>query len=121
MVYASRGNKVRRIDEFDIPKYIEQGYNITDDSGKVLQQAVPTDIAVLRKSFVTHTNQISILQAQIDELKAKNATLEAELAKAKTTSKKVVEEVKPQSEDDIAKAEEALNRPRKSRTKAESK
>jgi len=123
MVYATRGNRMIQIEEYNIPRYVEQGYNITGQSGEVLQNAVPTDVQVLKQSFTQHVEEIKGLKAKIAELEAKVAELEAAKAKPapKKAEKPVVEPVEETSKveepsaEDIAKAEESLNRPRKSR------
>jgi len=118
MVYATRGNRMVQIDESRIQSYVEQGYNIVGNRGEVLQSAVPTDINVLKQSYAQHVKEI-------EALKAKVASLETELAKAnapkpakapKAEKVEPVAEVKAEmSEAEIAKAEESLNRPKKSR------
>ena len=122
MVYATRGNRMIQINENSIQKYVEQGYNIVDNRGGVLQNAVPTDVNVLKQSYSQHMDEIARLKAKVAECENKIASLEAELAKKASKSAKaekvepVVEEVKEMSDADIAKAEESLNRPRKSRS-----
>lgn len=122
MVYATRGNKVLRIEEYNIHKYVEQGYNIIGDAGEVLQSAVPTDINVLKKAYNQHVEEISKLKAEVEALKAELAKKAVSKPKSEPKAEKVevVEEAKPvvESDESIAKAEEALNRPRKSRAKS---
>lgn len=123
MVYATRGNKVLRIEEYNIRKYVEQGYNIIGDAGEVLQSAVPTDINVLKKAYAQHVKEISELKAEVEALKAELAKKAVSKPKSEPKAEKVeavVEEAKPvvESDESIAKAEEALNRPRKSRAKS---
>ena len=122
MVYATRGNKVLRIEEYNIRKYVEQGYNIIGGAGEVLQSAVPTDINVLKKAYTQHVEEISKLKAEVEALKAELAKKAVSKPKSEPKAEKVevVEEAKPvvESDESIAKAEEALNRPRKSRAKS---
>ena len=125
MVYATRGNRVIQIEEYNIPKYVEQGYNIINNNGAVLQGAVPTDVQVLKKSYSQHIKEIEGLKAEIASLKAelenaKKAVASKPKSEPKVEKVEVVEEAKPvvESKDAIAKAEEALNRPRKSRAKS---
>lgn len=87
MIYAERGNRVKQISEQDIPKYIEQGYKITDEWGRVLKSTVPTDIQVLKLAYVQNQEEIATLKNRIAEL-------EAQLKAAKPSKK--AEEVVPE-------------------------
>ena len=132
MVYASRGNRVIMVPEYDTDKYLNQGYDITDAAGNILQAAVPTDINALKMSYNQHVQEIKALKAQIGSLNGRIVELEKALDAAKTkksaekvsvnTEEKVEKKLAVESAADqtnaeeIAKAEQALNRPRKTRT-----
>ena len=45
-----------------------KGYNVIDEKGKVLKEAIPSDIGTLRKCYVEHLNKIAELEARIAEL-----------------------------------------------------
>lgn len=71
IIYAQRGNRVKRIAESDIAKYAEQGYTVKDDKGNVLKETIPTDLATLRTEYAKHIETIKKLTAQVAELEAK--------------------------------------------------
>ena len=83
MIYAEKGNRVKRINEADIQAYVDEGYTITDGQGTVLRETVPTDIATLRLAFTKKSEEINALKAEIERLKAENKAL-AERATAPT-------------------------------------
>lgn len=92
MIYAERGNRVITIKEESIPKYVEQGYTITDEYGKVIQNTVPTDTLNLKKAYVDHTKEIESLKAENAQLKAQLAELSAK------ANKKAAEKVEVDAE-----------------------
>lgn len=85
MIYAERGNRVRQINEADIERYTSQGYTIKDDSGNIVKECIPTDMATLKLAYTQHTATIKQLTDKIEEL-----TKEIEsLKKAKAPKAKV--------------------------------
>ena len=80
-----RNNEVLKIATYLVPSYLELGYDVIGEGGKVLQRAVPTDPVQLKAEFVKK-------EAEIKALKEKIADLEKQLAEATTP---VVEEKKP--------------------------
>ena len=81
MAKIRRGNVVLRVsDEADVIKhYLQLGYDLVDESGAVLQKAVPTDLGMLQKAYAEHLQRIAELEDTV-------AKLTAELT-AKTTKK----------------------------------
>ena len=77
MIYARKGNQITRIDEPQINALVEQGFDIVDDNGTVLHQAVPTDIVLLKKYYVEQRKRIEELEAEVATLKkaAKKVTV----------------------------------------------
>lgn len=87
MIYAEKGNKVLRIGEGDVQRFLSQGYNIKDDNGKVIAETVPTDLQSLKLAYTQHKEKIAELEAEIEKLKAaKKPTEKATKAKAKEDS-----------------------------------
>lgn len=70
MIFATKGNKVRRIDEASIQKYSDQGYTITDEKGKLLKECIPTDLPLLKTAYIEHTRKIKMLEDEVSSLKA---------------------------------------------------
>ena len=96
-VQAQKGNKILRISEDAIEKYLGMGYNIVGADGAVLQKAVPSDNNQLKLEYNKLTEEIESLKATIKTLEMKNASLAQEnkmLAKELESAKAPVEEVK---------------------------
>lgn len=82
MARVERGNVVLDIKDTEVQRYLDLGYNVVDEKGKVIKACVPTDLATLRKAYIEHTAKIAELEATIKSLQTKPA---------KATSKKNVE------------------------------
>lgn len=110
MIYAQKGNQICRIEEHQIATLVEQGYNIVDESGAVLQQAVPTDIALLKKCYIEHVQKIKELEKEIESLKSSS--------KKTAVKEKVVEEDVKVEEPAEPKIEEVAETKTKSKRTA---
>lgn len=84
MVRIERGNVVLKVQEHEVQRYLKLGYNVTDDTGKVLKEAIPNDLGTLQKYYIEHKKRIEELEAIVARLTAEN-TLLAKSAKSTTT------------------------------------
>lgn len=80
MARVERGNVVLQVKEHEVPHYLNLGYNLTDETGKVLKESIPTNIGVLQTAYLEHTKKITELEETV-------AKLTAQLAVKKTTRK----------------------------------
>ena len=80
-VQAQKGNKILRISEDAIERYVNMGYNIIGDNGAVIQQGIPVDNNQLKLAYVQCSREIEVLKAEIADLKAQNEVLRAENAR----------------------------------------
>ena len=99
-VYAQSGNRVKKIDEDEIQRYVEQGYKVIDAKGTVLNDAVPNDIQELKLAYRQHVDEIKSLKSEVERLKKQLVNLEDKDAPKKevvSKSKAVEEEVEVQS------------------------
>ena len=89
MARVQRGNVVLNVEDFEVRRYLELGYNLTDISGKVLKEAIPHDFSTLQKCYLEQTAKISELEDVIAKLTAENETYKAaqKVAEKKTTRK----------------------------------
>ena len=71
MAYVQRANVVLEIKDESIQYYLDLGYNVIDNNGKVIVSAVPSDLGELRKFYVEGHTKIEELTAKINELEAK--------------------------------------------------
>ena len=108
IIYAERGNRVKEISEQDIDKYVEQGYQIKDESGRVIKDTIPTDPQILKTAYINSRAKIESLEAEIKALKDEVARLKES---ANSVRSKAVETV---SEPTV---EEAVETPIKKRNR----
>ena len=89
MVRIERGNVVLYVKEHEVPHYLSNGFSVTDDSGNIIQAAVPNNIGTLQRTYIEQKQKIADLEAQIEELTKKLAEKPAEkpAPKKKTTAK----------------------------------
>lgn len=87
MVRIERGNVVLKVQEHEVQRYLTLGYSVTDDTGKVLQSAIPNDLGTLQRCYVESKAKIDELEAIIAKLTAENKVL-AKSAKSTTTQTK---------------------------------
>lgn len=87
MVRIERGNVVLKVQEHEVQRYLLLGYNVTDEQGNVLKEAMPNDLGTLQKYYVEHKKKIEELEAIVAKLTAENALL-AKSAKSTTTQTK---------------------------------
>jgi hypothetical protein len=91
MVRIERGNVVLKVQEHEVQRYLNMGYNVTDNTGKVLQAAIPNDLGTLQRHYVEHKKKIEELEAIVAKLTAENAIL-AQSAKSTTKKKSDTQE-----------------------------
>jgi ribosomal protein S16 len=85
MARVERGNVVLQVKDHEVQHYLNLGYNLTDETGKVLKESIPTNIGVLQTAYLEHTKKIAELEDTV-------AKLTAQLSAKKTTTKKAKEE-----------------------------
>ncbi len=67
---AIKDNKVYTVDETTKDAYLAQGFNITDDKGKVIERSPSSSVSYEAYSKVVAENKA--LKAEIKKLKAEN-------------------------------------------------
>lgn len=75
MVRIERGNVVLKVHEYEVQRYLKLGYNVTDETGKVLTEALPNDLGTLQKFYVDHKKRIEELESIVAKLTAENSAL----------------------------------------------
>ena len=117
-IYAERGNRVKRISESEIQKYVEQGYKITNDYGEIVRESIPTDLATLRADYKKQLDEIKALKAQNEFLTTELANAKAQLALINSAD--AVSEATAEDEEPKTKSKKALvieEQPKQSRSK----
>ena len=105
-VRIQRGNVVLKVEEFEVPRYLQLGYDLTDDSGKVVKEAVPHDVGTLHKYYIEHTAKIAELEQTISDLTNKLMTAEKFATEAKkelADTKKALEKARKSAKSTASK------------------
>lgn len=84
MARMKRGNVVLRVEDYEVEHYRLLGYAVTDDSGVVLQNAIPNDIVSLKAAYTERGERIAELESIVAKLTAEISALK----KKKTTTSK---------------------------------
>lgn len=82
--FARKANKILRISEDAIDRYMAQGYNITDEQGNLVKKGTPRDVNQLSAEYKKQEEELKSLSAENAMLKAEIKSLKAELIKVKT-------------------------------------
>lgn len=72
-VTVQRANAILQVPEEWVDRYIDQGYNVIDEYGNVIQASIPKDLGTLQKAYVEHTQKIKELEETIEQLTAKKS------------------------------------------------
>lgn len=115
MIYAESGNCVTQIKEDEIQEFIEKGYKIIDERGRLIQDAIPNDVPNLKLAFKQHVAEIDKLHAQIDELRKQLEELEATVKKSakKAEKPKAVEEETAEVPTEVSEVVEEEPKPKR--------
>lgn len=82
-ITVKRANTILDISNSQLDYYLNQGYDVIDEMGRVIQASVPTDVGTLQKAYLDHTNEIEAMSAEIEKLKAQIETLTTSRKKSK--------------------------------------
>lgn len=72
-VTVQRANTILQVPEEWVDRYIDQGYDVLDNKGNIIQKSIPRDLGTLQKAYVEHTKKIEELEQQLEQLTAKKA------------------------------------------------
>ena len=85
MARVERGNVVLHVKDYEVQHYVKLGYNVTDESGNIIKESIPTDVGTLQRAYIENMKRIEELENTIAELTAK-------LSKNSKSSKKAIDE-----------------------------
>lgn len=88
LLRVERGNVVLRVPDYDVQRFIDQGYNLVDEKGNIIQASVPRDLGTLQKLYTEHVEEIKRLKAELEELKSSKAEDEVVEKPKRTRTKK---------------------------------
>ena len=82
--YARKANKLLKINEDAVDRYLGQGYTITDLKGNVIKKGTPNDINQLNAEYKKQEVEIKSLKEENAKLLAEVKSLKEELVKVKS-------------------------------------
>ena len=88
MVRIERGNVVLKVQEHEVQRYLKLGYNVTDDTGAIIKEAIPNDLGTLQKYYIEHKKRIGELEATVAKLTTENLYLAKSAKSTPTQTKK---------------------------------
>jgi len=83
-ITVKRANVILDISESQLDYYMSQGYDVIDETGKVIQASVPTDVGTLQKAYFDHINEIEAMKEEIEALKTEIESLKTPRKKTRT-------------------------------------
>lgn len=72
-VTVQRANTILQVPEEWVDRYLDQGYNVIDAYGNVVQSSIPKDVGTLQKAYFDHVKEIEELKKVIEELQQKKS------------------------------------------------
>lgn len=70
-----KGNKILKVSDDAVERYLKMGYSVLNGSGEVVTKAVPVDVNQLKLEYAGMSKEIDSLKGQIEQLKAENIEL----------------------------------------------
>lgn len=87
MIKISKGNVVLDVKEDFLQSYLNQGYNVVDDNGNVIQRGNPNDVQSLKIALTEANKKIDAYANENAQLQKIIKDLQAQLKKSATKSK----------------------------------
>ena len=67
-VRVERGNVVLKVEENEVQRYLNLGYNVTNDRGEIIQASIPSNLGELQLAYVENQKRIEELEYLVDQL-----------------------------------------------------
>lgn len=83
-VFVRRANVLLEVSQETLEKYLNDGYDLVDKTGKLIREGAPNDDFALKRAYSQQEKEIKALTEQIEALKE-------ELEAAKNPPKKMAE------------------------------
>lgn len=91
MIKVTKGNVALRVEDELLDFYVNKGYTAKSLDGKIIKEAVPTDMASLRKAYLQLKKENADLKKEIESFKSKAS----EKVQSPVIKEPVVSEDKP--------------------------
>ena len=88
MATVQRLNVILTVPDEEVNHYLQLGYDMIDDAGKVIQKAIPTSLGELQIFYVESVKKIAELEDIIAKLTAENVQLKQSTATRKAPATK---------------------------------
>lgn len=79
MAKVRRANVILDIKDSEIDFYLTKGFNVIDEVGNVIREAIPNDATALKAAYYKHIDEIKALKAENEKLKKSIKSLEKKL------------------------------------------
>lgn len=79
MALVGRANKFLTVNDSLVQHYLDKGYTLYDEDGKILQEPVIKDMATLSEAYKRSQENVKKLEKIIQDLTAENESLVAQL------------------------------------------
>lgn len=87
MVKISKGNVVLDVKEDFLQSYLNQGYNIVDDAGNIIQRGNPNDVQSLKIALTEANKKIDAYANENAQLQKIIKDLQSQIKKSSTKNK----------------------------------
>lgn len=94
IIRVRKGNKILKISEDAIDRYMSQGYSVIDEAGAVINKATPVDTTILKMEYLKMSDEIDSLKSTIGELEGTIEQLKTEKAELTKTNDFLIQENK---------------------------
>lgn len=71
MARVKRANVILDIKESEVQRYLDLGYDVLGEDGKVIKKCIPNTLGELRMAYVEHTAMIAKLQEELKKAQKK--------------------------------------------------
>ncbi len=92
MIKVVKGNVVLKVEYELMDFYVNKGYTAKTLDGKILKEAIPSDMPSLRKAYLDGVKKIKALEEKVESLNGEISTLKGQLDR---TQQPIVSEDKP--------------------------
>lgn len=86
-VTVRRSNEVLKVEDYLVQSYIDNGYDVLDDSGAVIKKAIPSGTVQLKAEVIRLTAKVAELEKKLAEKEAKSVAVTEEVDKPKRRKK----------------------------------
>lgn len=87
--FVKRANVLLEVEDFEVDRYIDLGYNLVTENGQVLKRCIPSDLGTLKQAYINHSSKIKELEKELSIKDLEISQLKATISKLQEASKTV--------------------------------